>query len=133
MNIRRLAVIALPAALSVATLGAALPAHAATPRSVVVNGHCSKTSRDNLQLQREDNGKLSVDFGVDMARHTAGVAWKVKASDNGTVFVNGTKRTIADGSFSVSRVLTPKAGSNHIVATASNAATGETCSITATI
>jgi hypothetical protein len=132
MNFRRLALIALPAALSIAALGAALPAHAATT-AVVVNGHCSQTSLDNLQLQREDTGKISVDFGVDMARHTAGVAWKVKATDNGVVFVNTTKLTIADGSFSVSRLITPQAGVNHIVGTASNPVTGETCRISASI
>ncbi len=131
MKIRRLALLAVPAALGIGALSTAVPAHAAAG-AVVVNGHCSKTSLDNLQLQRE-NGKISVDFGVDMARHVAGVAWKVKATDNGVGFVNTTKLTIADGSFSITRRLTPQAGVNQIVANASNAATGETCSISASI
>jgi hypothetical protein len=132
MNFRRLTLIALPAALTIGVLGAALPAHAATPAAVVVNGHCSKGSLSNLQLQREDTGKISVDFGVDMARHTAGVAWKVKETRNGVAFVNSTTRTIADGSFSNASLLAPKAV-NHIVATATNPKTGETCTISATL
>lgn len=131
MNVRRLALIALPATLTIGVLGAALPAHAATPTAVVVNGHCSKGSLSNLQLQREDTGQISVDFGVDMARHTAGVAWKVKETRNGIAFVNGTTHTISDGSFSISSLLAPKP-LNHVVATATNPKTGETCTIQAT-
>ena len=101
--------------------------------SVVVNAKCSGTSVANLQLQREDTGKLSVDFGVDMARHTAGVPWKVTAKDNGTTLVNTTKLTISDGSFSVSRVILPAAGINKVVGHAVNTRTGETCTITGSI
>jgi len=132
MKFRRLALIALPAALIVGTVGTALPAHAATPTAVVVNRHCSKTSVANLQLQREDTGQISVDFGVDMARHTVGVPWKIKESRNGVVFMNRTARTIGDGSFSSSSLLAPKSV-NHIVAIAHNPVTGETCTISATV
>jgi hypothetical protein len=132
VNFRRLTVIALPAALTIGVLGAALPAPAATATAVVVNGHCSKGSLSNLQLQREDTGRISVDFGVDMARHTAGVAWNVKETRNGVAFFNGTTRTISDGSFSNSSLLAPKSV-NHVVATATNPKTGETCTIKATL
>jgi hypothetical protein len=127
MKFRRLALIALPAALTLATLGPALPAHATTiPTAVNITRQCTKTSMVNLQLQREDTGQISVDFGVNMARHTSGVAWRVKEYRNGVLFVNTTVRTIADGSFSISRLLAPSSV-NHIVATATNPATGETC------
>jgi len=134
MHLHRFALIALPAVLSLATVGLAVPAHAATPgtAAVVVNGHCSNRSLSNLQLQREDTGQISVDFGVDMARHTAGVTWKVKETRNGVVFVNSTTRTISDGSFSISNLLAPKSV-NHIVATATNVKTRETCTIKATL
>ena len=132
MNFRRPALIALPAALILGTVGTALPAHAATPSAVVVNRHCSKTSLANLQLQREDTGKVSVDFGVDMARHAAGVPWRVKETRNGVVIVNRTARTIGDGSFSISNLLAPKSV-NHVIATARNLQTGETCTISATL
>jgi hypothetical protein len=116
------------------TLATALPASAATTaKTVVVYGRCSGTSHDNLQVQREDTGKLSVDFGVDMARHVAGVVWTVKESDNGTAFVNRSVQTIRDGSFSITRTILPKPGTNTITATASNPGTGETCSLTASV
>jgi hypothetical protein len=108
-------------------------ASASTPTSVVVSGHCSGRSVDNLQVQREDTGRLSVDFGVDMARHRSGVAWKVTETDNGKTFVSTTVRTVADGSFSVTRVITPQPGSNTIVGTATSANSGETCTLSASI
>jgi hypothetical protein len=132
MKIRRLATALVPVALAAGALGAVVPAHAATPTQVVVNKRCSKTSVANLQVQREDNGKISVDFGVDMARHTPGVAWTVRESRNGVPFANLTTKTIADGSFSVTRLLSASP-TNHIAASATSAATGETCSISATL
>jgi hypothetical protein len=129
MKIRRLALLALPAAAAVGALGFTVPAHAATPAPVNKNVVCSQGSTANLQLQREDTGKLSVDFGVDMKSHVAGIAWKVKESNNTIAFVKTTEYTLADGSFSVTRRITPVSGVNHIVATATNPATGETCRI----
>jgi hypothetical protein len=131
MSIRsRLAVIALPAVL---ILGAAIPVYAATPTDVVVSGHCSKTSLTDLQVGREDNGQLSIDFGVDMARHRAGVSWTVRETDNGVLLTSATMHTIADGSWSLTRLITPRRGANHIVATARNPRTGETCRLIATL
>ena len=93
---------------------------------------CSGTSLVNLQLQREDTGMVSVDFGVDIARHKAGVVWHVTESNNGTSFVNKSVKTIRDGSFSITRLLAP-AASNTVVATAVKSASGETCSISGTV
>ena len=101
--------------------------------SVNVTVPCSQGSLGNLQVQREDNGQLSIDVGVDMARHSAGVAWKVKVTDNGTVVANSIVRTVSDGSFSVTRLLSPKAGANHVVFTATNLKSHETCSIQGTV
>lgn len=112
----------------------ALPVAQAGAASVPVNItlKCSGTSMVNLQLQREDTGKVSVDFGVDMARHKAGVQWKVAETNNGTTFVNKPVKTIRDGSFSITSVLAP-AASNAVVGTAVNPASGESCSISATV
>ena len=131
MKFRRLAVIAVPVAIALGAAGTALPAHAAG--SVNKTGHCSGTSMKNLQLQREDPTHISVDFGVDMARHTAGVVWNVRETDNGTVFVNTTRKTISDGSFSITKLITAQPGTNTIVARATNPATGEVCRISASI
>jgi len=117
------------------TAVAALPAVTAGAATGPVNitKKCSGTSIVNLQLQREDTGKISVDFGVDMAKHKAGVTWKVVESDNGTVFVNGTTKTIGDGSFSLTRLLAPAPGLNTVAGKATNSLTGETCTISAGI
>lgn len=137
MSKRRVTNVLLPGLIGLGAIAAAtVPASiasAATPKSVVVNGHCSGTSLDNLQLQREDTGKLSIDFGVDMARHVKGVPWTVTETDNGTVIVNTTVHTIRDGSFSITRVVLPKAGTNTVVGKATNPVTGESCSISASI
>lgn len=108
-------------------------AASAAGNSVVVNAKCSGTSMSNLQIQREDTGKLSVDFGVDMARHVAQVPWKVTETQNGTTFVSTVQKTIADGSFSITRVLNPMAGTNTIAATAVNTKTGESCAISGSL
>jgi hypothetical protein len=128
------AALAVPvAAITAGTAGATVSAHAATPSAVVVNGHCSKGSLSNLQVQREDTGQLSIDFGVDMAAHTPGVAWKVGVTDNGSLVAATTVRTISDGSFSITRLIPPKPGVNHIHALAINPATREWCYLTASI
>jgi len=129
MRNRRLASLVIPATL-VTVLGAtAIPAQAAAKPAVTRNSTCSLGSLSNLQVQREDNGTLSIDFGVDMVTHKTGINWTYRVIDNRSVVTRGTTATIADGSFSVTRAITPPTGSNHIVATATNAATGETCRI----
>ena len=115
---------------AVTTLPAVQAGAAGAPVNVTLK--CSGSSMVNLQLQREDTGKVSVDFGVDMARHKAGVQWKVAETNNGTTFVNKSVKTIRDGSFSITSVLAP-AASNAVVGTAVNPASGESCSISATV
>jgi hypothetical protein len=124
MRSRRLASFIIPVALVTAVAAGAIPAQAATRNST-----CSLRSLSNLQVQREDNGRLSIDFGVDMVTHRSGVHWTYRVVDNRSVVMRGTASTIADGSFSVTRAITRLTGSNHIVATAKNPATGETCRI----
>src|ERR1019366_5604680 len=126
MGNSRSALVLLPTALAVGLFGTVMPAQASTKPAAVVNGTCSKGSLSNLQVQREDNGTLSIDFGVDMSAHTSGVSWVVKVTDNKSMVYRGTTTTISDGSFSISKVIAPKTGTNHIVATARNSVTGET-------
>jgi hypothetical protein len=131
MRISRSVPALLPAALAIGMFGMVAPAQASTRPAVVVNGTCSHGSLSNLQVQREDNGTLSIDFGVDMSAHRRGVKWVVKVLDNTSIVYRGNVVTIADGSFSISKAIAPKTGTNHIVATARNSATGETCKIRA--
>jgi hypothetical protein len=120
-------------ALGLAGLGlvAVLPVTAASaaPSSVNINRNWG-TSVANIQVQREDTGLLSVDFGVDMAKHGAGVPWKVTITRNGKLVASTTAKTISDGSFSITRVLTPVPGTNTFVARAVDTLTGQAWSIT---
>ena len=129
MRSRRLASFIIPATLVTAIVTGAIPAQAAAKAPVTRNGTCSLGSLSNLQVQREDNGTLSIDFGVDMLTHNSGVNWTYRVMDNRSVVMRGTASTIADGSFSVTRAISPLTGSNHVVAFAKNSATGETCRI----
>ena len=135
-SIQKLTTVALAGSMSLglAAIGATAAGAATRPKASSVNltAHCSKGSLGNLQIQREDNGKLSIDVGVDMTRHSSGVPWKMRVTDNGTTIANATVRTISDGSFSVTRLLEPKAGANHVVFYAKNLRTGETCRLNGT-
>ena len=132
MRNHRLASFAIPVVLVTTVVASSIPAQAATRLAVTSNNTCTLGSVSNLQVQREDNGKLSIDFGVDMATHAAGVKWTYHVTDNRSVVMKGTSSTIADGSFSVTRAITPRTGTNHFVATAKNSATGDICRIRVT-
>ncbi len=136
MRTRRIAATLLTATAGLLAAGGVMsgtPAGAATPTQINVNAKCSKTSWANLQVGREDTGKLSIDFGVDMAAHRAGVVWKATVTDNTSSVFSGTVKTISDGSFSVTRLVTPSAGPNKVTGKATNLSTGETCTVTGTL
>ena len=135
MFTRRLALAAVPVAAVItgATAGLASSANAASASaSAVANGRCTGTSSYSLQVQREDNHMISVDWGVDMKSHVSGIKWTVQVTDNGKSVVHGTFKTIGDGSFSVTRQVAPQA-TNSFIASAHNPATGETCTAKATL
>jgi hypothetical protein len=135
----RLLALTLPVAIGLAAAGTLAspsmsPAYGASqPQQITVNGHCTGRSQSVLQANREDTGKLSVDFSVDMIVHRAGVAWNVRVADNGTVVWRGTRRTLADGSFDTNLLFAPRRGANVITAMATNPATGETCRASGTL
>jgi hypothetical protein len=136
-TIKKLTTVALAGSMSLGLSAAgASPASAQTrPRASSINlsAVCSKGSIGNLQVQREDTGQLSIDIGVDMARHTVGVPWTFRVTDNGITVASGSARTIADGTFSVSRLMWPEGGANHFVFTARNLKTKETCKLAGTV
>jgi hypothetical protein len=136
-KIQKLTTLGLASTLSLglAAAGASAASAGSKPGASSVNltAACSKGSLGNLQVQREDTGKLSIDVGVDMARHAAGAPWRIKATDNGTTVARGTVRTISDGSFSITRLIEPVKGANHVVFYATNLRTGETCKLGGTV
>lgn len=93
---------------------------------VDVRGDCSAASEWRLKVQPRTTGTLRVEFEVDS--DVPGQRWRVIISDNGTEVFAGTRRTEdGSGDFRVRRAIADRVGPDNIVATATNAATGETC------
>ena len=99
----------------------------AAPAVKVTNGHCSGPSTWKLTL-KHDAGRIEADAEVQTPR--AGQAWTFKMFDNGVRFGSGTKTTLADGSWSATRLATNRTGVDHIKVTARNTVTSETCTLT---
>ncbi len=111
-------------ALSMLTLGAT-GAQAKGGDDVRRSGSCSGSTDWKLKV-KPDNGRLQVEYEVDS--NVAGQTWSVRITDNGTKVFAGQRMTAGrSGSFTVQRRTANRAGADKLVATATNAATGETC------
>jgi hypothetical protein len=119
----RVAVAGVVGALALSTAAAA-PAFAKDGR-VERRGSCSGASDWKLKLQPE-HGRVEAEFEVDSNR--VGQVWRVAINDNGVRVFTGSRTTVApSGSFEVRRLIANRAGADHVVASAHNAKTGETC------
>ena len=99
--------------------------------TVKKSGPCSATSTWKLALGL-DNGRIEVQFEVD--QNVVGDTWNVRMTDNGTQIFKGKRVTQAPSvSFEVRKLTANLAGSDHIVAKATNPTTGEVCRGAATI
>jgi hypothetical protein len=115
--------------LAIASLGAAAAPVAAKSGDVITRGHCSGASVWKLKLSPDD-GRIEVEFQVDQNRNDR--LWRVSLTDNGTIAWTGSRYTRApSGSFTVRRILTNRAGTDRIVARATNVRTNEVCRATA--
>ena len=109
-------------------LAATVGAQPASAKGLEVRaqGTCSQGSAWKLKA-KADNGRIETELEVDTNR--AGRAFAVRLYDNGVLVWSGSRTTVApSGSFSVARLLTNRAGTDRITATARTASTGETCS-----
>jgi len=102
----------------------ATPAHAAD--NVDVRGACSAGSEWRLKVEPRTATRLRVEFEVDS--DVPGQTWAVRITDNGAEVFSGTRVTQdGSGEFRVRRATRNQPGPDTVVATASNTATGETC------
>jgi hypothetical protein len=117
---------ALATLLAGSLLAAAPSALASSGQATVTkSGPCSATSTWKLALGR-DNGQIEVQFEVD--ENVVGDTWAVRMADNGTQIFKGRRVTQApSGSFEVRKLTADLAGTDHIVAKATNLSTGEAC------
>ena len=126
---KRIPALGILAALAVGTLSAA-PAYA---KGTVVKraGTCTASTRSKIKLSNS-NGRIEADFEVDSNRNRQ--VWNVSIRDNGVRVFSGTRTTQApSGSFTVTRRIPNRAGIDHVVASAKNAKTGESCVARASI
>jgi len=122
---------ALAATIGGLALVASLGANPATAKDgdVRVAGTCNKSATTKIKLGPRD-GRIETETEVDSNRN--GQRWSVRMRHNGVLVMNTTAVTKApSGSFSVRKVLPNKAGTDTITATSRNAATGQTCTVTA--
>lgn len=119
------AVVALVAALSVAATASAKGG------GQTVSGTCTAATTSKLKA-KSDDGRIEVEFEVDSNR--VGQAWNVVLEDNGSTFLHKRLKTKApSGSFEARARPANKAGTDTILATATNAATGESCTATLSV
>jgi hypothetical protein len=111
--------------LAVAALGATGSPVAAKSGDLIARGHCSGATVWKLKLSPEGR-RIQVEFEVDQNRNHR--LWRVALTDNATKVWHGSRFTRApSGSFSVHRLIVNRAGSDRIVAKATNVKTGEVC------
>jgi hypothetical protein len=129
MRVRSILSLALLAAVSALVLAASSPAGGGG--RVVAPGTCSGAATSKLKL-KPDNGRIEVEFEVD--QNANGKRWRVTLKRNGHRFFRGVRTTHApSGSFEVRRLANNGPGSDRVVATAKNLASGQTCRATATL
>lgn len=122
---------ALAATIGGLALVAALGASPASAKAgdVRVAGTCNKSATTKIKLGPRD-GRIETEAEVDSNRN--GQTWSVRMRQNGVLVLDTTATTRApSGSFSVRKVLPNKAGTDTITAVSRNAATGQTCTVTA--
>lgn len=98
----------------------------------VTKSRCTLGAKSKLKLApRGNNKRTKVEFEVDSNQN--GQAWNVQITDNGVVAFSGVKTTAGrSGSFEARAKL--KGATGHAVAaTATDPASGQTCSMSASI
>jgi hypothetical protein len=95
-------------------------------------GICTGRSTSKLKANPPRNGRIQVEFEVES--HVSGQIWTVQMDDNGATFFKGAKTTQAPGgSFEARASTRNQAGTDRISASATNAATGETCTASVSV
>jgi hypothetical protein len=113
----------------VASMGAS-PA-SAKAGDLRVNGTCNRSATTKIKLGPRDGG-IETETEVDSNRN--GQVWSVRMRHNGVLILNTTAVTKApSGSFTVRKFLPNKAGTDTVTTVSRNAATGQTCTVTARV
>jgi hypothetical protein len=127
----RAAALGIMSALALGTIASA-PAYAKGGGAKVTRpGACSARTVSKLAVKHDD-GRIETQFEVDSNR--VGQRWNVVIKDNGVTVFSGARTTTApSGSFEVNRRIANRVGTDNVVASAKNPATGESCIARASI
>jgi len=116
---------------SAVAFSAIAPGASAKAGDLTVPGACTGMSTSKLKIGARD-GRIETQFEVD--QNVIGQTWSVQLKDNGSPFFRGQRTTAApSGSFEVRAFAANQPGADAISATATNLATGESCSASASI
>jgi len=122
---RLVATSGIASAILLGTLAAPAATLAKGSDGVRATGTCTIRSTSKIKAKL-DNGRIEVEFEVDQNRNNR--LWTVRIYDDGIRVFTGLRRTVApSGSFTATRWITNRAGTDTIVARAVNASTGEVC------
>jgi hypothetical protein len=102
---------------------------AARGGGVRVVGKCTGSSTIKLKLSKEDTG---IQVQLELETQPAS-KWAITLQDNGSTFFQRTKMARANGVIHVRRLIPDQTGSDTVSGSAANKASGETCSVSATI
>ena len=95
-------------------------------------GVCTIRSTSKLKANPPRNGRIQVEFEVES--HVVGQVWKVQLKDNGAIFLSRNATTLAPGgSFEARAFAKNQIGTDTISASATNAATGESCTASVSV
>ena len=93
--------------------------------ATIRTGSCSGSADWKLKA-KHDSGAIETEFEVDSNR--SGQTWRVRVRDNGVLVVKTRGTTAgASGSFSINRRISNRAGSDTLVARATDLNSGQTC------
>ena len=122
---RLIATTGIASAILLGSLAAPAATFAKGSDGVRATGTCTGNSTSKIKAKL-DNGRIEVEFEVDQNRNNR--LWTVRLYDDGIRVFTGLRRTVApSGSFTVTRWIPDRAGTDTIVARAVNASTGEVC------
>jgi hypothetical protein len=126
MRGKKMAIALTTTSIALTTMAATAPvASASGGGGVRSSGVCSAGATWKLKAAPDD-GRIQVEFEVDTNR--VGQTWSARITDNTVQVFSGTRVTQApSGSFEIRRLVANRAGVDHFVATARNAASGQTC------
>jgi hypothetical protein len=120
MNARRIALAVATTVAATTVVAGATPAFAKGTPAVSASTKCS-TGVIKLKAKHE-NSRIEIEAEVDTNRN--GQTWSLRLSDNGTSVFLGKRTTHApSGSFSVSKLITNRAGTDVMTATARRGST----------